>query len=132
MSAINRAARIGPMEGIWQRSFDTWCFPLSANSSRRTCWRKVQRIELLVVNRCSATHSSLGNLAEPLGTIARRIDLFAGTRDSPASIQRLEARHDSNQISADRQVTSRQFLERPHSVLSVIDRVEKIGPQQIG
>ncbi len=30
------AARIGPIEGIWQSCFQAWCFLASANSSRRT------------------------------------------------------------------------------------------------
>jgi hypothetical protein len=37
---INTAARIGPIEGIWQSSFHAECFWLSLSSSRRTCWRK--------------------------------------------------------------------------------------------
>jgi hypothetical protein len=34
------AARSGPIEGIWQSSFQALCFLLSANNSRRTSCRK--------------------------------------------------------------------------------------------
>jgi hypothetical protein len=39
ISAVNRAARIGPIEGIWQSSLVALCFLLSASRSRRTSWR---------------------------------------------------------------------------------------------
>jgi hypothetical protein len=40
ISAIKRAARIGPMQGIWRSSFAALCFRLSAKNSGRRLRRK--------------------------------------------------------------------------------------------
>ena len=48
------------------------------------------------------------------------------------SVDRLHAAHHSYQIRADRQVPPRQLLQRPHSILSVIDRPDQVRAQQLG
>ena len=61
-----------------------------------------QRIELLVVEFRPATNCSLGNLAELFRTIPWRVDLLAGTRNSPTAVQGFDARHYASLISTDR------------------------------
>ncbi len=108
----NTAARIGPIEGIWQSSFHALCFLLSASNSRRTCWRNdPQRIELLVVKLRPAAHPRFGDLRQPLGTMARCIDLLAGTRNGPTAIDGLHPGHDPGEIFGDGQITAHQFLQ---------------------
>src|SRR5271165_1194641 len=41
--AISRAARIGPIEGIWRSNLVAFCLRLSANRSFRTAWRNSRR-----------------------------------------------------------------------------------------
>src|ERR1039458_4254853 len=94
--------------------------------------QRPQRIELLVVELRPAPHSRLSDLAEPLGTIARRIDLLTGAGNGPTAVHRLEARHHASQIAADRHITARQFLQSSYAMLSVIDRLELVQVQQFG
>src|SRR5258708_36425676 len=54
------------------------------------------------------------------------IDLLSCARKSPASIHSLHAGHDTSLVSGDGQITPRQLLQGPDSVLAVID-----GPQQV-
>ena len=64
--------------------------------------------------------------------MARCIDLLASTGNGPAPIHRLEPIHHSGEIFGDRQITAGQFLQRPHAVLSMVDRREHSTTQQIG
>jgi hypothetical protein len=73
--------------------------------------QRPQRIELLVVELRPAVHTSLTDLAEPLGTIAARINLLADTRNGPTAVRRLEACHHASHIAADHKRTARQFLQ---------------------
>jgi hypothetical protein len=59
------------------------------------------------------------------------IDPLPRTSNPPASVDRLQTTHHPCQIFADRQITACQFLQRPQSMLPVVDRPEKIRPQQI-
>src|ERR1039458_8020797 len=68
--------------------------------------QRPQRIELLVVELRPAAHTRLGDLAEPRGTVARRIDLLPRTSNPPASVDRLQSTHHPYQIFADGQVTA--------------------------
>src|SRR5271170_5180913 len=70
-----------------------------------------QRIELLVVKLCPPAHSRFTDLPEPLGTMARCIDLLAGTRNGPTAIDGLHPRHDPSEILGDREITAHQFLQ---------------------
>src|SRR5882724_6218217 len=93
------ADRIGPIEGIWQSRFQAWCFLPSASSSR------------LVVKLGPPAHSRFADLPEPLGTMARCIDLLAGTSNGPTPIDRLHPRHDPALIFRDGEITAHQFLQ---------------------
>src|SRR5712692_4465382 len=64
--------------------------------------------------------------------MAQRVDLLPSTGNRPASIHGLQASHDPREIFADRQITAGQLLQGPYSLLPVIDRPEKIRPQQLG
>src|SRR6266436_4397200 len=70
-----------------------------------------QRIELLVVKLSPPAHSRFADLPEPLGTMARCINLLAGTRNGPTAIDRLHSRHDPSEIFGDREITAHQFLQ---------------------
>ena len=43
-SAINNAARIGPIEGVWRSSLLALCFLLLVNRSGLTAWRNALRV----------------------------------------------------------------------------------------
>ena len=64
--------------------------------------------------------------------MARRIDLLATTRNGPTAIDGLHPGHDLGEISGDGQITAHQFLQGSQTVVSVIDGVEMIEPQQFG
>src|SRR5260370_14262672 len=51
--------------------------------------QRPQGIELLVIKLGPAEHPHLGDLREPLGTMTQRIDLLAGTRNTPTAIDGL-------------------------------------------
>ena len=70
-----------------------------------------QRIELLVVKLRPPAHSRFADLPEPLGTMARCIDLLAGTRNGPTAIDGLHPRHDPSEIFGDGEITAHQFLQ---------------------
>ena len=60
-----------------------------------------QLIESLVVELCPAAHTGFSDFAEPLGAIARRIDLLAGAGNGQTAMHRLQTRHHPSQIAAD-------------------------------
>ena len=64
--------------------------------------------------------------------MARRIDLLASTRNTPAAIDRLHPGHDSGEIFADGQIAPCQFLQRADSCSAVIDRAELVQVQPVG
>src|ERR1700674_1488146 len=55
----------------------------------------LQSVQLLIEQLGAAAHAGLWNLAQPFLSTARSINLGAGTRNSPAAIQRLQAIHHS-------------------------------------
>src|SRR6266404_8634187 len=65
-----------------------------------------QRIELLVVKLRPPAHSRFVDFREPLGTMARCIDLLAGTRDGPTAIDGLHPSHNPAEISGDGEITA--------------------------
>src|SRR5713101_1147498 len=64
--------------------------------------------------------------------MTRRIDLLAGTRNTPTAIDGLHSAHDSSEIFADRQIAACQFLQRADSCSAVIDRAELVHVQPVG
>src|ERR1700691_1126698 len=70
-----------------------------------------QRIELLVVKFGPPAHSRLRDLPEPVGTMARCINLFAGARNRPTPVDRLHPRHDPSEVFGDGEITALQFLQ---------------------
>src|SRR5258708_24397348 len=63
--------------------------------------------------------------------MTRRIDLLAGTRNTPTTIDRLHSAHHSSEIFADGQITARQFLQCAGACSSVIDRAEFVHVQPV-
>ena len=61
-----------------------------------------------------------------------RIDLLARTRDSPAAVDRFDARHHSREIPSNRQVATCEFLQSSQAMHAVINRVELVQVQQFG
>src|SRR6202035_2632682 len=72
----------------------------------------------------AAAHATFGDLGQPLRAVTGCIHLLVGTRNGPASVDGLQATHHPGQIAGDRQVATRQFLQRPDSCCAVIDRVD--------
>src|SRR5207237_537976 len=70
-----------------------------------------QRIELLIVKLRPPAHSRFADLPEPLGTMARCIDLLAGTRNGSTAIAALHPRHYQSETFGDGQITAHQFLQ---------------------
>ena len=64
--------------------------------------------------------------------MTRRIDLLAGTRNTPAAIDRLHSAHDSCEIFADGQIAACQFLQHADPCPVVIDRAELVHVQPVG
>src|SRR6202042_3454216 len=78
-----------------------------------------QRIQLLVVKLRPPAYSRLCDLPEPLRTMARCIDLLAGTRNGPTAIDGFYPGHDPREIFGDGQITAHQFLQGSQTVVSV-------------
>ena len=57
----------------------------------------------------SATHRVVGSIE--FRSLARCIDLLAGTRNGPTTIDRLHSRHDPSEIFGDGEITAHQFLQ---------------------
>ena len=87
---------------------------------------------MLVVELRSAPHAGFLDLAQPLRAIALRINLLAPTGNPPTAVDRLHPTHHPSEIFADGQVTARQFLQLPHSLLAVIHRTKHVRAQQLG
>src|SRR5208282_890213 len=94
--------------------------------------QRSQSIELLVVELGPAVHPEFANLREPFGTMARRVDLLAGTRNAPTAIDGLHPGHDAGQIFADGQIAACQFFDRSDSGFAVVDRAELVHVQPVG
>src|SRR5258707_15790507 len=85
----NTAARIGPIEGDLAEQFPRLVFlALREQLPPHLLTHRPQRIELLVVKLGPPAHSRFADLPEPLGPMARCIDLLAGTRNGPTAIDR--------------------------------------------
>ena len=52
-----------------------------------------QGVELLVVKLCSAAHAGFGDFHQPLGTVARCVNLLTGTGNGPTPVQRFDTNH---------------------------------------
>src|ERR1700686_3196384 len=91
-----------------------------------------QRVQLLVVNLCPATHAGFGDLAETLRAITRRVHALARAGNGPTSVNSLQTIHHPRDISGQCQVAAGQLSQRPYAILSVVDRGEKPGPEQVG
>src|ERR1700686_5016107 len=85
-----------------------------------------QCIQLLVVKLRPPAHSQFADLPEPLGTMARCIDLLAGARNGPTAIDGLHPCHDPYQIFGDGEITAHQFLQTSEPVFTVIDGAEMV------
>jgi hypothetical protein len=94
--------------------------------------QRSQGIELLLVKLGPAKHSHLADLGKPLGTMTWRIDLLAGTGNTPAAIDGLHPGHHSCQIFADGQIAACQFPQCADAGSAVIDRAELIQVQPVG
>jgi hypothetical protein len=75
---------------------------ISRGVSSHLLAQRPQCIGLMGAELRPATHTSISDLAKPLGTIARRIDMHTSAGNSPTAVQRLQAGYDANEISADR------------------------------
>ena len=64
--------------------------------------------------------------------MARVVDTLSATGNAPAAIDRLDPVHDPREIFADGQISPGQFFQRAQALLSVINRAEQIGAQQLG
>src|ERR1700693_6051602 len=106
------AARIGPIRRNLAELFPGLVFlGLCQQLPPHFLTHPPQRIELLVVKLRSPAHSRFADLPEPLGTMARCIDLLAGTRNGPTAIDRFHPRHDPSEIFGDGEITAHQFLQ---------------------
>src|SRR5258708_33332881 len=63
--------------------------------------------------------------------MTRRIDLLAGTRNTPTTIDRLHSAHHSSEIVADGQIAARKSLECADACSAVIDRAEFVQVQPV-
>src|SRR5580658_2389279 len=93
---------------------------------------RTQRIQLLVVKLGPPAYSRFRDLPQPRGTMARRIDLLAATRNGPTAIDRLHPGHDWSEIFGEGQITAHQFFQAAQAVFPVIDGAEMIQAQQLG
>src|SRR2546429_3836271 len=66
----------------------------------------------------------------PRSTLFPYTTLFRS--NAPAAIDRLDPVHDPREIFADGQISPGQFFQRAQALLSVINRAEQIGAQQLG
>src|SRR2546429_9980818 len=66
----------------------------------------------------------------PRSTLFPYTTLFRS--NAPAAIARLDPVHDPREIFADGQISPGQFFQRAQALLSVINRAEQIGAQQLG
>src|SRR3984957_9612238 len=94
--------------------------------------QRPQGIELLIVKLGPAKPSPLGNLGKPLGTMTGRIDLLAGTGNTPAAIDGLHPAHDACEIFADGQIAACQFPRCADAGSTVIDRAKLVHVQPVG
>jgi hypothetical protein len=95
ISAIKRAARIGPMQGIWRSSFAALCFRLSAKTPVAPL---AARPGIHPAVEGASQLGGVPRLAQLLVPIARGIDQSAATGNSPTAIHGLEPIHHPCQI----------------------------------
>src|SRR6516162_2316706 len=106
----NTAARIGPIDGIWQ-SRCTVFLTLGQHILPNLLAQYSQRIQLLVIKFGPPAHPQFADLREPFFAMAWCIHLLAGAWDAPAAIDRLHPGHDPREISSNGQITPHQFLQ---------------------
>jgi TolB-like protein len=94
--------------------------------------RADNRLRITVQKLCPTAYTRLGDLGEPLRTMAQRIDLLAPTGNGTTAVQRLHPRHHPCDIFVDGQITAHQLLQGSYPVLSVIDRLQLVEVQQFG
>src|ERR1700726_112513 len=108
-------------------------FPaLRQQIASRSLPQRFQRIQLLVEPLGSQTNSRFYNLGQPFRTMTRSIHGWAGTRNGPASVHRLDPTHYPRQILRDRQIAAGQLLQSAQPVLSMVDRGEMVATQELG
>ena len=84
-------------------------------------------VHLLVEMFGSPANSSMLHLSQSLLPMTLVVHVSSRASNSPTAIQRFQTTHDSSQILGDRQVTARQFGQRTHSGLTVVDRLEIVA-----
>src|SRR5258708_5451568 len=128
MSASNRAARIGPIDGIWRNNCVALCFLLSASNSRRACWCKSSSASLLVVKLRPTAHAGLGDFLQPVGAMTRCVNLLTGTGDGPASVESFQANHHAREIFGHPHIPPRYFLPPPYPGFFLLHHPTNICP----
>src|SRR5215469_504783 len=77
-----------------------------------------------------SAHPSFADLLQPLGAMARAIDLRAVGSNPPTPIDSLHPCHHPDEIFANGQITAHQLLLRPQAMVSVIHRTQLVMLQQ--
>src|SRR2546425_11099787 len=59
------------------------------------------------------------------------VDGCAGARNGPAAVQRFDPIHHAGHIFGDGQIAPPQLFQSAHPMLSVVDRLDLVGAQQL-
>src|ERR1700751_6405087 len=92
----------------------------------------LQQIQLLIEFLGAAASSGLGNFLQPLATMARVVNVPAGTGDRPATIQSFQSIHHTGKIFDHGEITSGQLAQHAYPGFTMVDRLEVMEAEPLG
>src|SRR5215469_6271999 len=92
----------------------------------------LQHVQMLIELLGAAASSGLGDLVQPLTAMAGVVDVPAGTRDRPATIQSFQSIHYTRKIFDYGEITARQLAQHAYSIFAMVDRLEIMEAQPFG
>src|ERR1700747_2041916 len=92
----------------------------------------LQQIQLLIELLGAAASSGLGNFLQPLATMARVVNVPAGTGDRPATIQSFQSIHHPGKIFDYGEITSGQLAQHAYPGFTMVDRLDIMEAQPLG
>src|SRR6201984_1329178 len=92
----------------------------------------LQQIQLLIELLGAAARYGLGKFLQPLATMARVVDVPAGTGDRPATVQSFQSIHHTGEIFDYGEITSGQLAQHAYPGFAVVHGLEIMEAQPLG